>query len=47
MPIIKALMRVHLIKNCSYFCDIYFKITEIMIDNVVTGHFGCPRTSEI
>lgn len=46
MPIIKALMRVHLIRNYSYFCDMYFKITEIMSDNVIPGHFGFPRTSE-
>ena len=47
MPIVKDLMRVHLIKKCSYFCDIYFKmITGIMSHNIIPGHNRFPGISQ-
>ena len=47
MPIVKDLMRIHLIRTCSYFCDIHFKIiTGIMTDNVMPGHIRFPKSFE-
>ena len=42
---VKDLMRVHLIRKCSYFCDTHFQIiTGSMADYVIPGHINFGNT---